>query len=398
MSLYPPISSMLVPCLLCICCFSTAAFAQYSTFHEEKRYDALACSVMAQPDFIVNCPVVVKRWFGRQQTKTPTAPPSCWQGGYTREVCCDVTRGPNGNTQCWDGVHTFDTCCVDTPETHTPTHIGGTPDGQGGEPLSPGDAVSEDTEYASWRTHQMYMMPMLSLPPLDWILENQVPKQPHSTDPPGLWLEFGVHMGETINKISKFLEKETPRDGVSGDIQVVYGFDSFRGFPVDWRAADDRNFWDLKGVHPPVAHNVRLREGWFNESIPEYLAAVSNPADSNNQLRPIHLLHIDSDLYLSAKQIFDLLENHIVSGTVIVFDELIHYPGFERHEFLAFYEYVKRTGKKFRWLGRYACPLVYHIPEGLPDPLLRVHFDPSRGRTYVSENYGDCEGAAVLIL
>ncbi|GAB1813776.1 hypothetical protein [Mycobacterium sp. MUNTM1] len=41
----------------------------------------------------------------------------------------------------------------------------------------------------------------------------------------------------------------------------------------------------------------------------------------------------------------DLIDN-IVSGTVIVFDELYNYPGAEEQEFRAFRELMDHTGKK----------------------------------------------------
>lgn len=37
--------------------------------------------------------------------------PTCWSGGVTPEVCCDLSRGPQGNVQCWDGAFTFERCC-----------------------------------------------------------------------------------------------------------------------------------------------------------------------------------------------------------------------------------------------------------------------------------------------
>ena len=41
----------------------------------------------------------------------------------------------------------------------------------------------------------------------------------------------------------------------------------------------------------------------------------------------------------------------LVTGTVIVFDELLNYCGFESHEFLALFELVKEFKLQFEWLG-----------------------------------------------
>ncbi len=45
----------------------------------------------------------------------------------------------------------------------------------------------------------------------------------------GLWLEFGVHAGGTINRIAKYTTK------------TIYGFDSFEGLPQDWSGRIDGN-------------------------------------------------------------------------------------------------------------------------------------------------------------
>jgi hypothetical protein len=66
----------------------------------------------------------------------------------------------------------------------------------------------------------------------------------------------------------------------------------------------------------------------------------SNPVPNLPPHLPIALLHIDCDLYSSTKTIFELLSDRIVPGTVIVFDELVNYPAFKKHEVLAFYEFL----------------------------------------------------------
>ena len=55
------------------------------------------------------------------------------------------------------------------------------------------------------------------------------------------------------------------------------------------------------------------------------------------QAGPVALLHLDSDIYSAAIFVLRTLiaDHRIVSGTVIVFDELFNYCGFENHESLA---------------------------------------------------------------
>jgi hypothetical protein len=62
-------------------------------------------------------------------------------------------------------------------------------------------------------------------------------------------------------------------------------------------------------------------------------------------------LHIDSDLYSSAKTIFKNLGHLIKSGTIIVFDEYFNYPGWERNEYKAFSEFIDENKKRYEYLG-----------------------------------------------
>ncbi len=63
---------------------------------------------------------------------------------------------------------------------------------------------------------------------------------------------------------------------------------------------------------------------------------------------PLRLLHMDADLYSATAFVLDALKTNIVPGTVIVFDEMLHYPGFEHHELRAFAEFVVDGERAFR--------------------------------------------------
>lgn len=47
---------------------------------------------------------------------------------------------------------------------------------------------------------------------------------------------------------------------------------------------------------------------------------------------PLAYLHVDCDLYAGAKDIFSYLNEKIVPGTVILFDELVNYKLYKEHE------------------------------------------------------------------
>lgn len=153
-------------------------------------------------------------------------------------------------------------------------------------------------------------------------------------DDNSLICEFGVYRGTTINHLASLTEK------------TIYGFDSFEGLPEFWRPNFEKGRFRLKNL-PSVRANVKLFKGWFDDSLPKFLAEFPQPAS---------FLHIDCDLYSSTKTIFRLFRDRIHPGTVIVFDEFFNYTGWQQGEYKAFNEFLADTGLKFEWLG-YCC---YH--------------------------------------
>ncbi len=141
----------------------------------------------------------------------------------------------------------------------------------------------------------------------------------------GTYLEMGVFKGGTIN----FIANQRPNN-------IIHGFDSFEGLPEAWEREDTNYFqkgtFALKGL-PAVAFNVKLYKGWFSETLPIFKKNILK-----NQ--PIAFMHIDCDIYSSTKTIFDLLGDNIIPGTILSFDELYNYPGFENHELKAFFEFL----------------------------------------------------------
>ena len=150
------------------------------------------------------------------------------------------------------------------------------------------------------------------------------------SDVDGLWLEFGTWKGETVNYISHLVKNK------------VYTFDSFTGLPEDWITRFPKGSFNRKGLIPEVRDNVAIVSGLFQDTLPNFLKKHAN--------RPIKFLHIDCDLYSSTSFIFRAIEDRVTPGSVIVFDELIGYKGFEHHEFKAFNEFLKKTKHKFEVL------------------------------------------------
>jgi hypothetical protein len=147
----------------------------------------------------------------------------------------------------------------------------------------------------------------------------------------GLVLEFGVATGRTLNHFARLLPGKT-----------VYGFDGFQGLPEDWTSRMRRGFFARDSL-PRVRENCQLVVGWFDQTLPRWVK-------SNHQ--PVALLHVDCDLYSSTVTILENLQHQIVSGTVIVFDEYINYPGWQLDEFKAWQEYVKKHKIRYEYIGR----------------------------------------------
>ena len=145
----------------------------------------------------------------------------------------------------------------------------------------------------------------------------------------GLWMEFGVYKARTLLEIAKYTT------------DTVYGFDSFEGLPEEWVKSSDRilpkgcfndiNIPDI--LHKINGKNVCLVKGMFQDTLSTFLSKNQETAS---------LIHIDCDLYSSTKYVLDTLVQHnrIVSGTIIMFDELIGYENFKTHEFKALCEFT----------------------------------------------------------
>jgi tetratricopeptide (TPR) repeat protein len=145
--------------------------------------------------------------------------------------------------------------------------------------------------------------------------------------PKGMVLEFGVRFGSSIRQIASF----------SG--QIVHGFDSFQGLPEAWHN-EPKGSYTTRGVIPDLPENVRLHVGWFEDTLPSFLA--ENEGD-------VRFINIDCDIYSSTSTVLNLLAERIVPGTVIVFDEYIGNEHWQDDEFKAFQEAVT----KYKWTYKY---------------------------------------------
>lgn len=146
----------------------------------------------------------------------------------------------------------------------------------------------------------------------------------------GLVLEFGVAEGLTVRELNDRF----------GGSRTIHGFDSFEGLPEDWQPGFPQG--SFKCNPPVMPANVTLHVGLFNDTVPQF--SGDTPGD-------IAFVHLDADLYSSTAYVLEQLENRLVEGSIVLFDELASYPGYEEHEYKAFIEHQERTGFHYEFLG-----------------------------------------------
>lgn len=153
----------------------------------------------------------------------------------------------------------------------------------------------------------------------------------------GLVLEFGVRRGTSITVLGE----------AAG--QDVHGFDSFEGLPESWGSAP-AGVLTTGALLPTVPPNVTLHAGWFEDTLPDFLAGHAGP---------VRLVNVDSDIYASARTVLTALAPRLRPGSVLVFDEFIGNRSWAEDEFKAFAEYVAATG--VRWHVLAAAPVTKQV-------------------------------------
>ena len=144
-----------------------------------------------------------------------------------------------------------------------------------------------------------------------------------------LYLEFGVFQGASLRAWSQLLKNPQSE---------LHGFDSFEGLPEGWNAYNPQGKFHTNGALPHFDDaRVVLHQGWFNETLPEFTL----PA------RDRLFVHIDADLYSSARYVLETLEDAIHPGTILLFDEFYD----QMNELRAFSEFLETSKMRFRFLG-----------------------------------------------
>lgn len=98
--------------------------------------------------------------------------------------------------------------------------------------------------------------------------------------------------------------------------------------------------FDRKGIPPALNNRVSLVKGDILDTLEPFLNKVDEP---------IAFIHIDTDTYTPCSHVLKLCGKHLVSGSIILFDELLGYPNFQSHELKALSETLPRNS--YRYLG-----------------------------------------------
>ena len=153
----------------------------------------------------------------------------------------------------------------------------------------------------------------------------------------GHWCEFGVREGRSLN----WLIDEYPQ-------QVIHAFDSWEGLPEDWNHGTGK-VADMTCAIPSVPKHIQLHEGWFKDTLPIWKA---------HNKGPVAFLHMDADIYSSTKEVLFGLNDRIVPGTVITFDELCNFrlsgkmSKWQDQEFLALVEWLDQCKREIKPINR----------------------------------------------
>jgi hypothetical protein len=156
----------------------------------------------------------------------------------------------------------------------------------------------------------------------------------------GDWAEFGVQNGTTARL---FLDK-LPKH------RNIYLFDWFQGLPEAWIIdnEEETGYFQLHSYSPKGSYKsdgipqfkddrAIIVNGLFEDTLLEW----SNQY-SGDQLA---LIHIDSDLYSSAKTIYNSVGYLLKPGTIICFDDYIR-----DHDQKAFFEWLSEVSYDFEYL------------------------------------------------
>jgi len=158
----------------------------------------------------------------------------------------------------------------------------------------------------------------------------------------GFMFEFGVHKGYSINFFSDLFPNFK-----------IFGFDSFKGLEEDWGGYQiQMGTFDLNGKLPEVSKKVTLIDGWFEDTLPNFLKSFANQ---------VTIVHLDADTYKPTIYVLNQIMRILGPGTIIIFDQFFGYTGYEEHEFKAWNEFTLANRFKYKVLGYSESAVAFQV-------------------------------------
>lgn len=165
---------------------------------------------------------------------------------------------------------------------------------------------------------------------------------------PGHIAEFGSWKGSNLLFLLKMMSLLEPHSG-----KKIIGFDNFAGLPAPSKLDGDYAVTrtghykgDLDLLKQAISlfdfeDRIELVVGDALRTIPEYRAAHKETM--------LSFCYLDFDLYEPTVKALEFIEEALVVGGVVVFDQALthQWPG----ETLAWKEYLSKTNKKFRMIS-----------------------------------------------
>ena len=181
----------------------------------------------------------------------------------------------------------------------------------------------------------------LNYDPLRYCLNNNI------INKDGLWLEFGVSYGGTLDLISEYTDS------------TVYGFDTFNGIDKigNWNkfysvindkgvpikvVQLDKYMYKKTGIIKTFNKNVEFIKGYFDETLSNFLL---------NKNTRISFIHIDCTFFTSTNTILNECIKYFNDEIIIVFNGFINFPDYKECEILAFFDLIKKYNINYEFIG-----------------------------------------------
>jgi hypothetical protein len=147
------------------------------------------------------------------------------------------------------------------------------------------------------------------------------------------YLEFGVREGTSMRYWVQLNQDPNSR---------FFGFDTFEGLPEDWKLFTTvlpKGTFDVQGKIPEINDpRVKFVKGLFQTVLPDFLKGFT----VQNRLT----VNCDADLYTSTLYVLASLDQLMIPGTIVIFDEFSTVD-----EFRAYRDFIQAFRRKYKLLA-----------------------------------------------